>query len=253
MSLELDRIDLVRYSRQLPLLGALGQIRLLESTVAIVGLGGLGSLVSLYLTALGIGRLIIVDYDVVGVENLNRQILFTTNDIGLPKASIAERRLKELNPLVEVEAKNVKITRDNVAEVLDEADIVVDGLDDWRTRLILDEYAWETGKPYVHAAVESYYGQVTVIQKGITSCLACITPKPIPEPGCRAIVAPTVGIVASIEVMEVLKLVTKIGQPSYNKLIVVDALKPTIDEIPLKPTMDCERCRTDLLLTSPGA
>jgi molybdopterin/thiamine biosynthesis adenylyltransferase len=245
--LELDRIDVVRYSRQLPLLGALGQLRLLETSVAVVGLGGLGSLVSLYLAALGVGRLIIVDYDVVGVENLNRQILYTTDDVGKPKALVAERRLRDLNPLVEVEARNVKITRDNVAEALEGADIVVDGLDDWRTRLVLDEYAWETGKPYVHAAVDSYYGQVTVIQRGVTTCLACITPKPIPEPGCRAIVAPTVGITASIEVMEVLKLATKIGQPSYNKLIVIDSLKPSIDEVPLKPTTDCTKCREKLL------
>jgi molybdopterin/thiamine biosynthesis adenylyltransferase len=245
--LELDRIDVVRYSRQLPLLGALGQLRLLETSVAVVGLGGLGSLVSLYLAALGVGRLIIVDYDVVGVENLNRQILYTTDDVGKPKALVAERRLRELNPLVEVEARNVKITRDNVAEALEGADIIVDGLDDWRTRLVLDEYAWETGKPYVHAAVDSYYGQVTVIQRGVTTCLACITPKPIPEPGCRAIVAPTVGITASIEVMEVLKLATKIGQPSYNKLIIIDSLKPSIDEVPLKPTTECTKCREKLL------
>jgi molybdopterin/thiamine biosynthesis adenylyltransferase len=245
--LELDRIDVVRYSRQLPLLGALGQLRLLETSVAVVGLGGLGSLVSLYLAALGVGRLLIVDYDVVGVENLNRQILYTTGDVGKPKALVAEMRLRELNPLVEVEARNVKITRDNVVEALEGADIVVDGLDDWRTRLVLDEYAWETGKPYVHAAVDSYYGQVTVIQRGVTACLACITPRPIPEPGCRAIVAPTVGITASIEVMEVLKLATKIGQPSYNKLIVIDSLKPSIDEVPLKPTTDCTKCREKLL------
>jgi len=247
MALELDRIDLVRYSRQMPLLGALGQVRLLESTVAVVGLGGLGSLVSLYLAALGVGRLIVVDYDVVEVENLNRQILYTTDDVGKPKALVARERLKSLNPLVEVEARNVRVTRDNVGEVLGDADIIVDGLDDWRTRLVLDEYSWETGKPYVHAAADSYYGQVTVFQRGVTTCLACITPKPIPEPGCRAIVAPTVGIAASIEVMEVLKLITKIGQPSYNKLIVIDALKPSIEEVPIKPTMDCSKCRERLL------
>lgn len=247
MSLDLDRIDLVRYSRQLPLLGAMGQVKLLESNVAVVGLGGLGSLVSLYLAAMGVGRLIIIDFDEVGVENLNRQILYTTDDIGRPKALIAEKRLKSLNPLVEVEARNVKVTRENVDEILGDADIIVDGLDDWRTRLIIDEYAWETGKPYVHAAVDSYYGQVTVFQRGITTCLACITPKPIPEPGCRAIVAPTVGIAASIEVMEVVKLVTKVGQPLYNRLIVINALRPSIDEVQLKPTMDCGKCREKLL------
>lgn len=246
MSLDLDRIDIVRYSRQMPLIGALGQLRLLESTVAVIGLGGLGSLISLYLTALGVGKLIIVDFDSVGVENLNRQILYTTQDVGKPKVLVAKERLEALNPLVEVEARNVRVTRDNVAEVLEGADIVVDGLDDWRTRLVIDEYTWETGKPYVHAAVDGYYGQVTVFQRGVTTCLACITPKPIPEPGCRAIVAPTVGVVASIEVMEVLKLITKIGQPSFNKLIVVNTLKPSIDEVQLKPTMDCNTCRRRL-------
>jgi len=116
---ELDRIDIVRYSRQLPLLGAAGQVKLLESKVAVVGLGGLGSLVSMYLAALGVGKLIVVDYDEVGVENLNRQILYTTDDIGKSKATVAGERLKALNPLVEVEARNARITRDNVAEVLE--------------------------------------------------------------------------------------------------------------------------------------
>ncbi|MEM0366705.1 MAG: HesA/MoeB/ThiF family protein [Acidilobaceae archaeon] len=247
MALDLDKIDLVRYSRQLPLLGAWGQVKLLESKVAVVGLGGLGSIIAMYLAALGVGKLIIVDYDVVGVDNLNRQILYNTGDVGKPKALVAMERLKSLNPLVEIEAYNTKVTRDNVDSILRDADIIVDGLDDWYTRLVLDEYAWEKNKPYVHAAVDGYYGQVTVILSGKTTCLACITPKPIPEPGCRVIVAPTVGIVASIEVMEVLKLITGIGEPLTNKLIIVNALKPSIEEVVVKPSLDCSTCRKQLL------
>lgn len=247
MSLDLEKIDLIRYSRQIPVLGASGQLKLLESKVAVVGLGGLGSLISMYLAAMGVGKLIIIDHDIIGVENLNRQILYSTGDVGKPKAEVAGRKLSDLNPLVEVEARNIKVTRDTVGEALKGADIVVDGLDDWRTRLVIDEYIWERGIPYVHAAADTYYGQVTVIVPGKTTCLACITPKPIPETGCRAIVAPTVGIVASIEVMETLKLVTGMGQPSMNKLIVVNALKPSIEEVSIRPDIDCGECRRALL------
>ncbi|MCX8195487.1 MAG: HesA/MoeB/ThiF family protein [Acidilobaceae archaeon] len=241
--MSLDKIDIVRYSRQLPLLGAGGQIRLLGSRVAVVGLGGLGSLISLYLAALGVGKLILIDPDKVGLENLNRQILYSTSDIGRPKARAAAERIAALNPLVEVESYEERVTEENAEEVLEGADIIMDGLDEWRSRLVLDQYAWEKGKTLVHGAAERYYGQVTVVERGRSNCLACIAPKPPAERGCSGVVAPTVGIVASIEVMEALKVMTGIGEPAYNKLIVVDARRPAIDEIALKH-MSCEECRS---------
>ncbi|MEN2999291.1 MAG: HesA/MoeB/ThiF family protein [Acidilobaceae archaeon] len=239
--MSLDKIDIVRYSRQMPLLGAIGQIKLLESRVAVVGLGGLGSLVSLYLASLGVGKLLLVDPDKVGVENLNRQILYSTEDVGRPKARTAAQRISALNPLVDVESYEEKVTTENVDELLAGAEIIVDGLDEWGARLVLDRHAWEKGKTLVHGAAESYYGQVTTVKRGKSNCLACIAPKPLPDRGCRGIVAPTVGLVASLEVMEALKVITGIGEPSYNRLLIVDARRPSVEELPLKP-MRCEDC-----------
>ncbi|MCX8165111.1 MAG: HesA/MoeB/ThiF family protein [Acidilobaceae archaeon] len=239
--MSLDKIDIVRYSRQMPLLGAIGQIKLLESRVAVVGLGGLGSLVSLYLASLGVGKLLLIDPDKVGVENLNRQILYSTEDVGRPKAKAAAQRISALNPLVDVESYEERITAENADDLLSGTELIVDGLDEWGARLVLDRHAWERGKTLVHGAAESYYGQVTTVRRGKSSCLACIAPRPLPERGCRGIVAPTVGVVASLEVMEALKVITGIGEPSYNKLLVIDSRRPSIDEIPLK-LMKCEDC-----------
>lgn len=239
----LDRIDLERYSRQLPILGARGQVELVKKHVAVVGLGGLGSLAAIYLVAAGIGRLTIVDMDRVEVNNLNRQILFTERDVGEPKALVAAKRLSELNPLVEVEAFQGRLTRDNAEEVLAGADVVVDGLDDWRTRLVIDEYAWSTGIHYVHAAVDGLQGQVMVVKRGETPCLACIAPRPLPPPGCVSALGAAIGMVASIETLEAIKIASGIGRPAYSRLIIVNAAEPSVEEVTLSKSMDCRECR----------
>lgn len=237
-----DKIDLERYSRQLPMIGARGQIELASSTVAVVGLGGLGSLVSYYLAAAGVGRLLLIDGERVELNNLNRQILFTTRDVGRWKAEVAALRLRELNPDIEVEPVKGMINADNVDEILDGADVVVDGLDDWRARLVLDEYSQRTGKPLVHGAVDGFYGQMTVIVPGKTPCLACLAPKDLGYRGCRAALGAAVGLVAVLEALDTIKLLTRMGNPAIGRLLVVDALNTRIEEISLKP-VDCEPCR----------
>ena len=189
--------DSPRYSRQIPLLGAEGQERLSRSTVAVVGLGGLGSTVSLYLAAAGVGRLVLVDGDRVEDGNLNRQILYDEASIGLPKPFIAARRIRLLNSCVETVPVHEWVTRDNADRILGEADLVVDALDNWSGRLVLDEYTERTGKPLVHGAVERLYGQVMLVVPGGPR-LRAIAPGG-EKRGVIPVTAPAVGVIASLE------------------------------------------------------
>lgn len=224
------------------LLGEEGQRRLLDSTVAVVGLGGLGSIVALYLAAAGVGRLVIVDPDVVEVHNLNRQLLYGEPDLGLPKAYAAARRLRELRSDLRVVPVKASIEEGAARDAIREADVVVDALDNWRARLALADTAWEAGMPLVHAAVERYYAQLTTIKSGLTSCLHCIAPARA-EQRCVSVIGPAVGVAASLEALEVIKIIAGIGEPLYNKLLVIDALTPSIDTIELKP-IPCSECRS---------
>ena len=236
-----DKIDLERYSRQLPMIGARGQIDLASSTVAVVGLGGLGSLVSYYLAAAGVGKILLIDGERIELNNLNRQILYSTRDVGEWKAEVAAQRLRELNPDIDIEPVRTEISADNVNRILGEADGIVDGLDDWRARLVLDEYSQKTGKPLVHGAVDGFYGQMTVIVPGKTPCLACIAPKDLGYRGCRAALGAAVGLVAVLEALDTIKLLTRIGNPAIGRLLIIDAFNSRIEEITLKP-VECGRC-----------
>ena len=189
--------DSPRYSRQIPLLGVEGQERLSRSTVAVVGLGGLGSTVSLYLAAAGVGRLVLVDGDRVEDGNLNRQILYDEASIGLPKPFIAARRIRLLNSCVETVPVHEWVTRDNADRILGEADLVVDALDNWSGRLVLDEYTERAGKPLVHGAVERLYGQVMLVVPGGPR-LRAIAPGG-EKRGVIPVMAPAVGVIASLE------------------------------------------------------
>ena len=242
-----DRIDLERYSRQIPVIGAKGQLDLASARVAVVGLGGLGSIVAMYLAAMGVGRLLLVDSDRVEVSNLSRQLIYGEDDLGKAKAEAAATRIRSMTSLVDVEAVEERVGYDNVDHVLSGVDVIVDGLDDWRPRLAIDWYAWEKGIPLVHGAANALYGQATTILKGRTNCLACLAPEKLPPPGCRAILGPVLGVVGSIQAMEVVKVVTGKGEPLYNRLLIVDLEATRIDEVRLKPGLDCEECRRRLV------
>ncbi len=235
---------LARYIRQLGILGIDGQETLSRARVAVVGLGGLGSAAAYYLAAAGVGELILVDGDSVELHNLNRQILYDEADVGLPKALLAAKRVRAFNQDVRVRPVQARLVASNTAEVLGEADVIVDGLDNWEARLALDEYAWDHGIPLVHAAVERWHGQLTVVKRGVTSCLACLAP-PRPRRRCVSIIGPAAGLLGLMEAMEAIKVLTGIGEPAYNKLVVVDAMAPSIDVVPLKPVA-CEECRSRL-------
>ena len=241
---EAPRNALDRYKRQLGLLGIDGQEKLASSTVVVAGLGGLGSIVSLYLAAAGVGRLRIVDPDIVEIHNLNRQLLYSEADLGLPKAYLAARRLRELRPDLKVEPLMAAVSEDNAGEIVRGSDLVVDALDNWEARLALADAAWQEGIRLVHAAVDRYYGQITTIHRDRTICLHCIAPAS-PQRRCTQVIGPAVGVVASLEAMEAIKVLTGIGEPLYNKLLVVDAITPSIDVIKLTP-IPCEECKQRL-------
>jgi molybdopterin/thiamine biosynthesis adenylyltransferase len=234
--------DWRRYERQLELLGDEAQRRLEVSRVAIVGLGGLGSNVALNLAALGVGSLILIDYDIVDINNLNRQLLYTESDVGLPKVEAASRRLREFRSDLKIFSYNEKIDLGNAKTLIRDSDVVVDALDNWKSRLALADAAWEAGIPLVHGAVDGFYGQVTTIEKGRSICLYCIAPPEPKPPRPPQAIATTVTMTASIQSSEVLKLITGIGKPSYNRLIVVDSREPRIDYVQLRE-VKCEDCK----------
>ncbi|MCD6503233.1 MAG: HesA/MoeB/ThiF family protein [Euryarchaeota archaeon] len=229
--------ELERYGRQILIFGEKRQERLKNARVAILGLGGLGSAIAYYLAAAGVGTLRIIDGDRVELDNLNRQILHWTTDIGKPKTESAREKLVKLNPEIEIEPVHGRITRDNVSKLIGDVDIIVDALDNFETRYIADEYAHEIDIPLVHGAVEAFYGQATTIIPGKTYSLREIFPnmtgskgrdKPIP------VIGVTPGIIGLIEATETIKIILGMGTLLENKLLLVDLLNNRFEIIQLK-------------------
>ncbi len=224
-----------RYIRQLRLIGVEGQEKLGKSTVLIAGLGGLGSITSMYLAAAGVGRLVLVDSDVVEIHNLNRQLLYDEASLGLPKPYLAARRVRSINSCVETVPVYSPLNAKTIPRLLDEykPDLVVDGLDNWETRLLLDEEAWKRRIPLVHAAVEGYYGQLMLVHPPHTARLKSIAPS---EYGrrCIQVVGAGVGVIASLEALLALRALLGDYSPA-GTLYVVDMKTLEINKIPLKP------------------
>lgn len=231
----LSRRELERYDRQIMMIGTEGQEKLKQTTVAVVGVGGLGSPVAYYLTAAGIGRIILVDSEYPELSNLNRQILHWEEDIERnPKPLSAKWKLERFNSEVEVVPAIVKLNENNIDEVLSKADVIVDCLDNFRTRFLIDEFSHRARKPLVHGAVEGTYGQVTTIVPGKTKSLREIFPNVGNEKKRKfPIIGPTAGVVGSIQAMEVIKLVTGLGEPLLNRLLIVDLAHNTYEIVEL--------------------
>ena len=231
-----------RFSRQLDLLGVEGQEKLMKSSALVVGVGGLGSMVSLLLAYAGIGRLILIDKDVVEESNLNRQVLHWSRDKGRPKVVSAAEKLREINPGMKVDVYRSEASRTLLEELIPQVDVVLDGLDNWRTRFLVDRVAWEKEKPFIHAGVSEYYGQVIPVLRGVTPCLRCImkTAATMTERPVQVIV-PVVAAIASIEALEAIKILSGIGRPSYGKMIVVDMWSLSIEKIDVSD-LDCGDC-----------
>jgi len=247
---ELDEAQRVRYSRHvlIPEIGVAGQQRLLASKVLVVGAGGLGSPAALYLAAAGVGRLGIVDDDVVDESNLQRQVLHSTAALGEPKVASGERRVRELNPDVEVVAYQERLSAENVDRILDEDwEVIVDGADNFPTRYLLNDASVWHGIPVVHGSIFRFEGQATVFAPGAGPCYRCLFPQPPPPelaPSCAegGVLGVLPGVIGSIQGAEALKLVLGIGEPLIGRLLLYDALAGSFDEVAVRRDPDCPVC-----------
>ncbi len=220
-------MDSERYSRQtgLPEIGPQGQAQISRARVLIVGVGGLGSPLSLYLAGAGVGHIGLVDDDVVSPSNLHRQVLYTTAETGQSKAAQAARRLTALNPDVEVTAQAVRLTEDNAEEIVSNYDIVVDGCDNYATRYIIDDICRRLGKPYVYGAVCGFEGQASVFHATPSSPgYRNLYPTPPPPPASKALVGMTPGVVGIILAHETLKLICGYGPTLDGRLWTINLL-----------------------------
>lgn len=238
----LDFVDDARYERQIRLFGAEGQKRLKRATALVVGAGGLGSSVLTYLAVAGVGRLIIVDGDVVEESNLNRQILHWTRDIGRPKAVSAAETIKGLNPEIGVEAVALFADEENLADFVGRADLVVDALDNFSSRYLLNRAAIVRDVPLFHGAISGFDGQATTIIPRKTPCLRCIFPSSPPKETSPALGA-TCGVIGSIQASEVIKYLTGKGELLENRLLIWDGTRARCDEIPIEKNPGCQDCR----------
>ncbi|RLE94872.1 MAG: adenylyltransferase [Thermoprotei archaeon] len=231
-----------RFSRQIALFGEEAQVKLKKSTVAVIGVGGLGSFAALYLAAAGVGRLTLVDKEKVELSNLNRQILYWTRDIGEIKVEKAAEKIKEFYPEVEVEPVVAEVNEENAREVVKKADVIVDGLDNWKTRLIVNKVCVKENKPFVHAGVKGLSGQLLVVIPRETPCLQCILPPRIREEERPPIVATTVGLIAALEVQEALKIITGFGEVLKNKMLLFNGYTNTFTVAEVYRRKDCTIC-----------
>ncbi|MCX8012518.1 MAG: HesA/MoeB/ThiF family protein [Desulfobacterota bacterium] len=235
--------ELTRYNRQIlyPEWGLEGQRRLKSATVFIAGVGGLGSPVSLYLAVAGVRKLRICDNGKVELTNLNRQILYTEEDVNQLKVVVAQEQLKRINPYVAVEFFSKTISSDTIEELVGDADILVDCLDNFETRYFLNEYAVKKRIPFVHAGIEGLAGQITFIHHPYTPCLRCIIPA-APPPKTFPVVGVTPGVVGCLEVNEVLKYLTGIGSNLKGILLIWNGNDSEFHRIEIAKDPDCPVC-----------
>ena len=246
-----------RYSRHLliPEVGEEGQLKLLDSSVLLVGAGGLGSPSSLYLAAAGVGRLGIIDADIVDETNLQRQIVHSLDTLGTPKVDSAKRTIEALNPDVVVVTYRERLTSENIDRILDDGwDMIIDGADNFPTRYLVNDAAVWRGIPVVHGSIYRFEGQVTVFKPHDGPCYRCLFPEPPPPelaPSCAegGVLGVLPGIVGSLQASEAIKLVVGIGDTLVGRLLLFDALHTEFTEVKIDRTPDCPVCGTHPTIT----
>ena len=237
-----------RYSRQIILkkIGVVGQKKLLKSSVLIIGVGGLGSPIAIYLAAIGIGKIGIVDKDNVEISNLSRQIIFTTNDVKKNKSSIAIKKLKKINPSIQLKSFNKNLTIQNINQVAKNFDLIVDGSDNFRTRFLINDYCLQNKKILVSGAISKFDGQVYTFNfsKKKSPCLRCFIPNAPTEhdiDNCEyeGVLGTLGGIIGSIQANEVAKEILGIGDTLCGSILIIDGLKLTFRKVKLNKRSDC--------------
>ena len=229
-----------RYARQIPLIGAENQKKLRDATVFVAGAGGLGSPVSYYLAGAGVGKIRIADMDTVDESNLNRQILHSQSRVRMKKAYSAKLALEAFNPECEVEAFTEKIGDDTIKRLADDADLLIDCMDNFEARYALNRYSQKTGIPLLHGAVSGYAGQITLLIPGKTPCLSCIFPNS-EQSSTQNIIGAYAGVVGSMQAGEAVKYLT--GDPSLaGKLLIYDGRANSVDLFSVKKNARCPVC-----------
>jgi molybdopterin/thiamine biosynthesis adenylyltransferase len=242
--MSLSSSELERYERQMLISGwgMEGQKKLKAAKVAVAGMGGLGCPASIYLTVVGVGKLVLIDKEKFELNNLNRQILGSQKDIGKAKAEVAKEKLEALNSEVEVKSVVAEITKENVQNVIGNVDVVLDGQDNWKTRFIINKYCITHNIPFVHAGVSALHGQMTTIMPGKGPCLRCIFPKDPPEVEKIPVLGATPAFFASLQVMETVKLVTGIGKPLVGRMVFANGEEMVFETVEVKRNVQCTVC-----------
>jgi sulfur-carrier protein adenylyltransferase/sulfurtransferase len=241
--------EVLRYSRHLimPEVGMEGQLKLKNAKVLCIGTGGLGAPLGLYLAAAGVGRIGLVDFDTVDTTNLQRQILFSAADVGRPKIAAAADRLRGLNPDIQIDTFETRLTSDNALDLFKDYDIIVDGTDNFPTRYLVNDACILLGKPNVYGSIFRFEGQITVFGYPGGPCYRCLYPEPPPPglvPSCAegGVLGVLPGIVGSIQAVETLKLIIGKGEPLIGRLLLFDALAMRFRELKLRKNPECPVC-----------
>ncbi len=245
----LSNAEVARYSRHLimPEVGMEGQLKLKAASVLCIGAGGLGSPVALYLAAAGVGRIGIVDFDVVDYSNLQRQIIHGTPDVGRPKLDSARDRLEAINPEITVVTHDVALSSANALELLSGYDIIVDGTDNFPTRYLVNDACVILGKPNVYGSIFRFEGQVSVFATKDGPCYRCLYPEPPPPglvPSCAegGVLGILPGVIGTIQATEAVKLIIGAGEPLIDRFMIYDALRMRFRELKLKRDPECPVC-----------
>jgi len=245
----LSKDEILRYSRHLiiPEVGMEGQLKLKQAKVLLIGTGGLGAPLGLYLAAAGVGRIGLVDFDVVDFTNLQRQVIHFTSDVGRKKLDSAINKMREINPFVRLDRHEVALTSENALDIMKDYDIVVDGTDNFPTRYLVNDACVILKKPNVYGSIFRFEGQATVFAYEGGPCYRCLYPEPPPpglvpscaEGGVLGILPGTIGL---IQATETVKLILGIGQPLVGRLVLYDALNMKFRELKLRRNPECPVC-----------
>ena len=246
---ELSREEILRYSRHLliPEVGLEGQRKLKASSVLVVGTGGLGSPVALYLAAAGVGHLGLVDFDTVDRTNLQRQVIHGTSTVGMLKVESARNRLLDLNPDIQVDVYNEPFTSSNARRIAADYEIILDGTDNFPTRYLTNDLCVLTGKPNVYGSIYRFEGQVSVFDARVGPCYRCLFPEPPPPglvPSCAegGVLGILPGTIGTLQATEALKLILGVGTPMIGKLLLYNAQDMSFDFVKLKKNPNCKVC-----------
>src|SRR2546422_6005207 len=256
-AVQLSKDEILRYSRHLimPEVGMEGQLKLKQAKVLAIGAGGLGSPLALYLAAAGVGKLGIVDFDVVDFTNLQRQVIHSTSDVGRSKLASARETIQGINPNVEVVTYETRLTSENALDIFKDYDVIADGTDNFPTRYLVNDACVLLGKPNAYGSIFRFEGQASVFYAKEGPCYRCLYPEPPPPglvPSCAegGVLGVLPGIVGSIQALETIKLITGKGEPLVGRLLLFDALNLKFRELKLRKSPDCPVCGTHPTVTS---